>query len=122
MVPARRLWLNLTSVLATDESPEAAPPSPPLPDALLSHGEKAYSAPGESPVTLTPNEDKLLQAIMKRGTADHATLARIDSNPSKTLSRLLAKHSAWGRYISLPGNKGAGGYSARIISAPLQAC
>jgi hypothetical protein len=61
----------------------------------------------------------VLQALVKAGAADYATLGDITTYTSheaaKILKRLVKVHPDLAPYIHLPGAKGCGGYSTTIV-------
>jgi hypothetical protein len=86
--------------------------------ALLWHGGRAYSTPRGKRVTLLDSEHRLLQELMKRGTADTRQLEKADSNPAQTIGKLLDKYPEFGEFLRRPNGKGKGGYSLKMRKAP----
>jgi hypothetical protein len=92
---------------------------PPPTATILKHGGRSYSAGGTEPVLVTDNENNILEAFLKAGTAmDTEELERTSgvNNVARVIGSLKTKYD--GRFapaIRTPnGKKGSGGYFIRV--------
>jgi len=84
-------------------------------------GNRQYLIGKHPPITLTDNEDNVLQAFLKQSSMDESQLieqAGFDRAP-RVLRELRDKYDKrFAPAIKTPGRKGSGGYQVKIVHAP----
>jgi hypothetical protein len=102
-----------------NESMQAALATPPAAAGsswILSLGERQYRTESTDPITVTENEDRVLQAFLKRRTMNRDKLENtaFDDAP-RVLRKMRTKYGArFAGAITCPGRRGAGGYQVKI--------
>lgn len=94
------------------------PATVPLLD-LSAGPDKAIIRTGGNCITLSPNEEYVLTALVTRGAMSLSALRKDsgDEHADRTLKNLRDKHKTLKPYIKMPGGNNRGGYSTLILFA-----
>jgi len=95
-----------------------APADVPLLD-LSAGPDKAIIRFGGKRLTLSPNEEYVLTALVSRDAMSLSDLRRQsgDEHADRTLKQLRTKYPTLAKYITMPGGNNRGGYSTTILRA-----
>ncbi len=86
--------------------------------AIIYHGGKVYSAPGSTPVSVSDNENNVLQAFLKNKALDTCDLKKTSGvDNAVTVLKRLQRRPSFAPYIKTPGGKNGGGYRVSIRRA-----